>query len=399
MDLSKKLDMLAGKSTLDADEDLAGISKSESVNPFDSTRAVDIDEDDEPFDFELGELSIDSYLLDSGYKKDKKKNKKSKKKKSYEYLFGDMEDEAKPKDRRKVDKIVETTRRLVQSNDLASADDFDAFLDDENMFSAEEDAEMRNNLISLGRKYARDSAASKESSEISKTFADSEKRLKALYEELDRDKSSLQKDIERMRVPGRGGKSLADMVSVKNSMQTTQLSIVKEINNLRKNIYDMRQKEAARKEAENAGGNDINANTLQSIFSSSRSGLVNSMGGYAGISGARSSSDEDDYSVMVSDEMDDEEIQRRYFSDSSDNGVESDGSKFLKYEDRGVEYVLLVDEENKVQGVIAEDKDGNMIPDYPLPNDIDSLSFEIDNVSKMATDNLHRNYHVRKVDD
>lgn len=391
MDLSKKLNMLAGKSSFDSDEELAGISKSESLNPFEG-RSVD----DEPFDFNLGELSIDSYLQDSGYK-NKKKSKKSKKQKSYEYLFGDLEDDNRPKERRQVDKIVETTKRLVQSAELASADDFDNFLDDESIFSAEEDAEMRNNLISLGRKYARDSASSKESSEIAKTFADSEKRLKSLYEELDRDKSSLQKDIERMRVPGRGGKSLADMVSVKNSMQSTQLSIVKEINSLRKNIYEMRQKEAMRKEAENAGGSDINANTLQSIFSSSRSGLMNSMGGYSGVSGAKNDSD-DVYSIMVSDEMDDEEIQRRYFNDSGNSSSIGDGSKFLEYEDRGVEYVLLVDEDNKVQGVIAEDKDGVMIPDYPLPNNIEDLSFEIDNVSKMASDNLHRNYHVRKID-
>ena len=393
MDLSNKLNILAGKSSFEYDKDLAGISDSES-----SFEVVNNSVDDEPFDFNLGELSIDSYLQDSGYKS-KKKSKKSKKQKTYEYLFGDSEDSYRPKDRRKVDEIMETTKKLVQSAQLASADEFDDFLDDESLFSAEEDAEMRNNLISLGRKYARDSSVSKESSEITKTFADSEKRLKALYEELDKDKLSLQKDIERMRVPGRGGKSLADMISVKNSMQSTQLSIVKEVNALRKSIFDMRQKEAARKESENAGNNDINANTLQSIFSSSRSGLVNSMGGYGGVSGARNDN-ESDYGVMVSDEMDDEEIQRRYFNDdnTSSTSTDNDGSKFLQYEDRGVEYVLLVDSDDRVQGVIAEDRDGTLIPDYPLPSNIEGLNFEIDHTAKMATDNLHRNYHVRIVD-
>jgi hypothetical protein len=394
MNLSNKLNMLAGKSSFDSDNELTGLSTLEDTNYFiyDNENS----EDDVSADFNLGELSIDSYLQDSGYKS-KKKNKKSKRQKTYEYLFGDVDESGRPKDRRKVDEIVETTKRLVQAAELASADEFDDFLDDESLFNAEEDAEMRNNLISLGRKYARDSAASKESSEITKSFADSEKRLKSLYEELDKDKASLQKDIERMRVPGRGGKSLAEMISVKNSMQSTQLSIVKEVNALRKNIFDMRQKEAARKDDENAGSNDINANTLQSIFSSSRSGLVNSMGGYSGVSGARNDN-ESDYSVMVSDEMDDEEIQRRYFSDDKSTTSSDDGSKFLQYEDRGVEYVLLVDSNDKVQEVIAEDRDGNLIPDYPLPNDIDGLSFEIDHTAKMATDNLHRNYHVRIVD-
>lgn len=389
MDLGNKLNILAGKSSYESDKELTGISNNES--PFDNNEL----DNDNQFDYNLGDLSIDSYLQDSGYKSKKKKTKKQK---TYEYLFGDADESSTQKSKNKVEQIVNTTKKLVESAQLASADEFDDFLDDESLFSADEDAEMRNNLISLGRKYARDSAVSKESSEITKAFADSEKRLKALYEELDKDKFSLQKDIERMRVPGRGGKSLAEMISAKNSMQSTQLSIVKEVNALRKSIFDMRQKEAARKESENAGGSDINANTLQSIFSSSRSGLVNSMGGYSGVSGARSDT-ETEYSGMASDEMDDEEIQRRYFNDDATTTSKSDdGSKFLQYEDRGVEYVLLVDSDDKVQDVIAEDRDGNLIPDYPLPNDIDGLSFDIDHTSKMATDNLHRNYNVRIID-
>ncbi len=391
MDLSKKLNLLAGKTTISADKDLAGIEEYKDAQ-------YDLDkyeENNDSVNFDLGELSIDSYLSESGYKK--KDKKKTKKRKTYDYIYGAVNiNDDKSKDRRQIDKVMETTKKLVESSRLASADEFDDFLDDEEIFSAEENSEMRNNLISLGRKYARDSASSKESSEISKTFADSEKRLKALYEELDRDKTSLQKDIERMRVPGRGGKSLADMISVKNSMQTTQLSIVKEINSLRKNIYDLRQKEAARKDAQDAANTDINSNMLQSIFSSSRNGLINSIGGYSEVSGS-DSDDNNSYSTMVSDEMDDEEIQRRYFSNASNEADDNDGSKFLEYEDRGVEYVLLVDSDDSVQGIIAEDKDGILIPDYPLPNNIDGLSFDIDHVSNLATDNLHRTYHVRVI--
>lgn len=394
MDLGKKLNILSsGKAdSNDIDLDLSGANRYEDLVPPRKVNEASEDEYSED-DLDLGDLSIESYLSDMGYKK-KKKNKK---KKSYANFFDDIETEYIPKEQKRIDKIMETTKQLSISVGLAeSADDFDNFLDDDDgYFSAEENSEMRNNLISLGRKYARDSASSKENSEITKTFVDSEKRLKALYEELDRDKGSLQKDIERMRVPGRGGKTLADLISVKNSMQSTQLSIVKEINTMRKNMYDMRQKEALRKEAENAGGSDINSNTLQSIFSSARSGLVNNMGGYSGITG----SSDDDSSVSAysfDNEMSDEEIQKRYFRD--DNSSDSDdGAKFLEYEDRGVEYILLLDDSDKVQGVIAEDRDGVMIPDYPLPNNIDELNFDIDPISKVATDNLHRNYHIRRV--
>lgn len=395
MDLGKKLNILSsGKAdSNDIDLDLSGANRYEDLVPPRKVNEASEDEYSED-DLDLGDLSIESYLSDMGYKK-KKKNKK---KKSYANFFDDIETEYIPKEQKRIDKIMETTKQLSISVGLAeSADDFDNFLDDDDgYFSAEENSEMRNNLISLGRKYARDSASSKENSEITKTFVDSEKRLKALYEELDRDKGSLQKDIERMRVPGRGGKTLADLISVKNSMQSTQLSIVKEINTMRKNMYDMRQKEALRKEAENAGGSDINSNTLQSIFSSARSGLVNNMGGYSGITGSSSDDDSSMSTYSFDNEMSDEEIQKRYFRD--DNSSDSDdGAKFLEYEDRGVEYILLLDDSDKVQGVIAEDRDGVMIPDYPLPNNIDELNFDIDPISKVATDNLHRNYHIRRV--
>lgn len=395
MDLGKKLNILSsGKAdSNDIDLDLTGANRYEDLVPPRKLNEASEDEYSED-DLDLGDLSIESYLSDMGYKK-KKKNKK---KKSYTNFFDDIETEYVPKEQKRIDKIMETTKQLSISVGLAeSADDFDNFLDDDDgYFSAEENSEMRNNLISLGRKYARDSASSKENSEITKTFVDSEKRLKALYEELDRDKGSLQKDIERMRVPGRGGKTLADLISVKNSMQSTQLSIVKEINTMRKNMYDMRQKEALRKEAETAGGSDINSNTLQSIFSSARSGLVNNMGGYSGITGSSSDDDSSMSTFSFDNEMTDEEIQKRYFRD--DNSSDSDdGAKFLEYEDRGVEYILLLDDSDKVQGVIAEDRDGVMIPDYPLPNNIDELSFDIDPISKVATDNLHRNYQIRRV--
>ena len=398
MDLNKKLSMLVSNSLYDSDADLVGISDSESLNSYNDSE--DTSNDDFNDEFNLGTLSIDSYLAESGFKEKKKKDKKSKNKKSYELLYSQIDDiEEDEKEKSPAEKLRESSRKMFEYTDLLSADDFDNYLENDGFFSFEEDEEMRNNLISMGRKYARETASSKEASEITKTFADSEKRLKSLYEELDKDKVSLQKDIERMRVPGRGGKSLCDMISAKTSMQNTQLSIVKEINSLRKNIHDLKQKEALRKEAEKAAGNnDISANTLQSIFSSSRSSLINSMGGYSGISGAKNYDDNDYYSNFVSDEMDDEEIQRRYFSDKSSSNDDDSGAKFLEYENRGVEYVLLVNSSDEVQGVIAEDRDGVSIPDYPMPSNINQLSFDIDHVAKTATDNLHRNYRVRRVD-
>ena len=113
------------------------------------------------------------------------------------------------------------------------------------------------------------------------------------------------------------------------------------------------------------------------------------MGGYSRVSGAIDDSDSPD---ILDVEDDDETIQKKYFHDTP---PEDDGDKWLKYENRGVEYVLIIDNEEHPQAIIAEDKDGIMIPDYPIPDNINELEFEIDRIGMTASDNIHRNYKVR----
>lgn len=390
MDLTKKMRLLTGSLESDeAEDNLVGFSSDKYTDDIDKEIDYEVELNPNP-------LSIDSYLKSTGYKKSGKKKKK--KKNSYS-IFDEMDlsqssKNYKSKDEKMINRLNENAKKLIDSSKLLEADEFDAFLDDDSIFSAEENIEMRNNLVSMGRKYARESAETKENSEINKTFADSDKRLKALFDEVSRDKESLQKDIDRLRVPGRGGKNLSDMISAKNNMHTTQLQIIKEINQMKKSMYDLKAKEAAKKEAENAMGNDINSNTLQSIFSSAKTNLINNVGGYSSVSGSSDDDDDDHYTYDVaSDEMDDEEIQKRYFNNKD---LSSDGDKFLEYEDRGVEYVLVVDDDDKMQRIFAEDRDGNIIPDYPLPNNVESLSFEIDPIAKTAVDSLHRTYKLRR---
>lgn len=390
MDLTKKMRLLTGSLESDeAEDNLVGFSSDKYIDTTDKEVDYEVELNPNP-------LSIDSYLKSTGYKKSGKKKKK--KKNSYS-IFDEMNlsqssKNYKSKDEKLINQLNENAKKLIDSSKLLEADEFDAFLDDDSIFSAEENIEMRNNLVSMGRKYARESAETKENSEINKTFADSDKRLKALFDEVSRDKESLQKDIDRLRVPGRGGKNLSDMISAKNNMHTTQLQIIKEINQMKKSMYDLKAKEAAKKEAENAMGNDINSNTLQSIFSSAKTNLINNVGGYSSVSGSSDDDDDDHYTYdIASDEMDDEEIQKRYFNNKD---LSSDGDKFLEYEDRGVEYVLVVDDDDKMQRIFAEDRDGNIIPDYPLPNNVESLSFEIDPIAKTAVDSLHRTYKLRR---
>ena len=384
MDLGKKLSMLS--SHFDSEAELAGLDVKPPV--FES------DEDEVVEDFGLGELSINNYIVTPVNEKPKKKSSSGKNKSNrnlFDKFFAGL-DEPKEDDlgnlrtgNQALDDATRRSRQLLQEADFIAAEEFDSFLNDDERFENEEKEEMRTSLVAMGRKYARDSAASKESSEISKTFADSERRLLTLFEEVAADKNNIQKDIERMRIPGRGGKILADMISAKNSYHSTQLSIVKELNAMKKTTYELRAKEAARKEAENAGANDLNANTMKSIFSAARSSMLDEVGGYG-----ESVSTEDIHTDRFINEDSDEYIHQKYFKDRP----ETDGDKWLKYEGRGVHYILIVDGDDNPQRIIAEDAEGQLIPDYPIP-DWHDMTFEIDHVANSASDNLHRPYDVR----
>ena len=393
MDLRSKLALLSNKGA--SEEDFAGLS----VSPLENGQIEGEMEEDRVEDFNLGTLSIDDYLKSEGISSKKTKKgrpKKEEKTKAFDELLNsiDKDETDLGKYRTGNSDLDEATRRsqeLLSQSDMLRAQDFDEFLDDSDRFAAEENAEMRTNLLSLGRKYARDSASSKESSEITKAYADTERRLLDLFQEVANDKTAIQRDIDRMRTPGRAGKIFSDMIAAKNSYHSTQLSILKELNAIKKNVFDLRAKEQARKDQEAQASNDLSANTLQAIFSSSRNSVVSSIGGYGSLSG--SADDSETPSFDDSYEEDDETIQKKYFGKNPRE--ETDGDKWLKYEGRGIEYVAILDDHNKVQRIIAEDRDGNEIPDYPLPSRVDQLSFDIDKVSMSATDNLHRNYKIR----
>ena len=61
----------------------------------------------------------------------------------------------------------------------------------------------------------------------------------------------------------------------------------------------------------------------------------------------------------------------------------------------GVHYILEYDDDGPVQ-IVAEDMDGNVVPDYPIP-DLGDLSFNISENTGTATDNLSQKYDLRKI--
>ena len=393
MDLEKQLQFLTGNDeysmpvkTSHTDDD------SDHYNPSTSSHYVSIDEEDTS----LNSLSIDSYLRLDDHKSKKKSKKKEKERPEVFDSFDEEDEESmvtkdKAFNKLKGSKIYSKITKRMSADMI---DEFESFLDDNSMFDSEESDELRNGLVSMGRKYARDTGISSDNSEIAKAFSSSEKRLNDLLTEISRDKLNIQKDIDQLRSMTRGKnfKALSDLNSAKTSFHTTQLQAIKELNAIKKAEFDMRMKERAAKMA--SGGDassDISTTTIRSLFGAGRNDIVNAAGGYSKVSGAIGNTIGEIYNT----DMTDDEIEDKYFADEKEE--ETDGDKFLEYEGRGVEYILLVDDDNSPIEVVAKDRDGNVIPDYPMPSNVEQLQFNINMTTQSAEDELHRKYRVEKV--
>ena len=393
MDLEKQLQFLTGNDeysmpvkTSHTDDD------SDHYNPSTSSHYVSIDEEDTS----LNSLSIDSYLRLDDHKSKKKSKKKEKERPEVFDSFDEEDEESmvtkdKAFNKLKGSKIYSKITKRMSADMI---DEFESFLDDNSMFDSEESDELRNGLVSMGRKYARDTGISSDNSEIAKAFSSSEKRLNDLLTEISRDKINIQKDIDQLRSMTRGKnfKALSDLNSAKTSFHTTQLQAIKEMNAIKKAQFEMRMKERAAKMASGGDGSeDISTNTIRSLFGAGRNDIVNAAGGYSKVSGAIGSTISDSFQSDLSDE----EIEEKYFANEPDEVT--DGDKFLEYEGQGVEYTLLVDDDNSPIEVVAKDREGHVIPDYPMPSNVDQLQFNINMTTQSAEDELHRKYRVEKV--
>ena len=296
------------------------------------------------------------------------------------------------------DENKDTLKRLEEklSKFGLDNDDFDALIDTVDEY--DEDSDLRDALIQEGRKYARDYAASAESSEIVKAFAPQETRLNTMLKEFDKEEIEINKDIDQMRFSrSRSGKSLADLINARASIAKTKLDIIKEINNIKKSQFDIK----AKYDKANAGGeNDpmMQSNALlQGIFGMDQSSMFGGRGREA-MSGAVDYDDDYEESIY-SDSSDPEDAEpgtpENSFAEASvkskDFDDSSDGAKCLKYEGRGVQMVLTEDMEGNMT-LHAEDRDGNRIDDYPLPKDVNDLTFDKNIKAGTAVDQLQRSY-------
>lgn len=261
--------------------------------------------------------------------------------------------------------------------------DIDSVLDD--ISEDDENARIRSGLIGLGRKYARIHDDDGTTSEVDKAFNPQIDKLNDLLTEVTRDTDEVEKDINQIRrmMNGRNYQRMNELIETKASLHNTTLNIIKELSSIEKNKFDIKNKMAKDKPAD-VDPSLMSGNILQNIFGIGHDALLTSVDGREGSSGAISYDentleDTDEYGALV---------YNKNFPTEDD---ESEGDKFIKYENRGVEMVLE-ESGDGTKTIYAQDADGNVIDDYPLPKDIESLTFDINVRTGTATDQLQRRY-------
>ena len=296
--------------------------------------------------------------------------------------------EKTPKKKNSFEDLVNEVESIVTENSDETIDEFDSYL--EEFMLEDEDDNFRNELIKRGRQYTRSTATSKEASELQKLYAGNEQRIEDLLREMAEDSKKLQEDITHMRMSrSKNYKVLAEMIGERRGYHDTTLSAIKELNNMTKAKVELQLKVDKEHKDEAGDGDMIATRAIQNIFGMGRGNLI---GSYADVSGSNEAGNVVEYGQIDEDQM----IHDKYFKDDDDK-PETDGDKFLKYEDLNVELILEIDEEGHPIQIVAEDQDGNVLPDYPTVDISDDLTFSVSESTGTATDNLSQKYKLRKV--
>lgn len=327
-------------------------------------------------DYKDGSMSISSRMLMEKPSPSKKEKKSAKG--TYGNLdMGDTEEA-----------VLDDVSSLLPEDDLG--DDYDPAFDDliAKAFYEDEDVTLRNSLISMGRQYAiKGMEESSESSEVNKSFVRQEQQIGMLLDELNTDSAALQRDIELLRtMRTRSYKSLADLLSAKVSMANAKLSAIKELSAIQKTKYDINLKMKASRNEDGQNSGFAASQAIQKLLSVGRNNLVDMDDDYQSVG------DMDAGDATFDDGRPETAIAR-----AMDVPIaETDGDKFVEHEGEGVEYVLDIDDETDTRQIYAVDKNGDIVPDYPLPSNPEKLSFSINEAAGEATDQLQRRYRIRR---
>lgn len=237
--------------------------------------------------------------------------------------------------------------------------------------------------------------------EYKKEFAE---ELTMLYDLLD-DANKFSKKLNKKYDSIDGSKAkgtskyLNDLIASVLTSNTNKLQIIKEITNLKKTIQELKIK-ADGKYAK-AGGDGSLEDQTNSFFSNimnvGRNNFVSALNGDPDthfMNPEYSNDDDIEYANSLPDAQDaiHEMINERLSNEGNGRSVEAE--KYIIYENLKPELVIMYSVLDNSWEMIAQDKDGQRIIDYPVPTkkELGKMKFSTDR--KFATDSYGRSYKV-----
>ena len=220
---------------------------------------------------------------------------------------------------------------------------------------------------------------------------------------------------------GYGGvsKTYADLVSATNSLNSTRLSIVKEMAALKKTIADLDMKKIKDSGESAVTSNDDVANSFyEQIVSNRKQFVEESMNSYYGsgqiqqsVSPSQLQDNNSSQSYLGNiDNLDDdsyaEQTPRKsrsitssiYYQEDDDNSnSDADPYGYIRNEKNGVSICVERYSDGRIN-FVAIDENGDGVDNYELPGDDLLLDLEIRPMSKWATDSVGRRYRIIDVD-
>lgn len=313
--------------------------------------------------------------------------KKKKKTSSLSFLYEEDEEVRRRKRHEHNSEVTmqELSAKLDSMRTLDSSD-FDALLD--TISDEDDDIELRGALVGMGRKYARSNAASEGESEIDKAFAPYEQEIKQVLVEMRKDAANIAEDLDMLRGNKYGQNPIktAELQENRTALHDGRLRAIKQLSDITKTKFELKTKLTK----DNSGDSSVvTSNIMQSIFGMGHNTIVGDVGGREEFSGGYVEDEDSNENGIAIEETLIDEFE-------SDDDEMSDGDLYLKYEGKKIDLVLEVDTETGERRVWAEDEEHNVIPDYPLPDDIDTLELEINERAGTAVDNLQNNYIYRE---
>lgn len=212
----------------------------------------------------------------------------------------------------------------------------------------------------------------------------------ALLQDILKDQTKLSDSLQerydilnRQKSSARGvGKFTTDLISTLNTSRSLCKDIVKELANIKKTTAELNMKEKE-KFGKNAAGEDGDMGQFASSY------LKRIMGQNAdGLMGSNDFGIDD---INDGDEMFGDILSNMLASDDYESRS-SDAEKYIKYENQKVTVKVIVDDDNDTKVFIAENEDGEILDDYPLPSTADTLS--INRSTMIATDKFGQKFPV-----